>query len=193
VSEPQRHEGAKAVSTFTPEEEAAWVRLASAGDLFEPRKSTRNSISRVPALTDAVKAVLEQRYPDRQMPFGTATLLAHEFGLSRERIRQIAVAVGMVRGPRPAAVEPPPRPCRLCERPARRGASYCLDCGFPVLQCIECGAVYRRRRAEIERWRSREGGYAGRFNFCSRACLTKRQGRSGLAKGVPKRPGRWTR
>lgn len=115
-----------------------------------------------------ITAALHERYPCQEIPYGQQALMAQEFGVSREYIRQIVKAEGMIKAPAKKFTTP----TRLCEcgQPApRRSSEYCDDCRYITMPCAQCGRDFTVARVKIQqafRHVKRQGG----VRFCSKKC-----------------------
>ena len=141
----------------------------------------------------AVATYLASHYPCEALPHGALTEVGSIFGVSRERVRQIARDNGFV-GYGKQAPEERVRPgrmgrmlCRDCGKPygTWRGAenrishNRCPDCRYIEVACAQCGKLkrvrtsdYIVRRSEAYNAHRTEMGhptYTGR-SFCSTFC-----------------------
>lgn len=145
---------------------------------------------RVPAAGtkgDQVRKYLLSHYPCAVLPLGVLSEVGERFGMTRERVRQIAVAIGypgynslpkdqrIIRGKMGRKL------CPSCGK-AFGKAQYaedrvagirCPDCRWTDVACSECGKLKRVRTSEYL-WRmnrsTNKGVYTG-AQFCDRACL----------------------
>lgn len=149
-----------------------------------------------------MKAVIAKRYPCAALPTGALTDLAAEFGVSRERIRQIAKEMGLhgtsgkrAKWTRLFCAECGKRITKPLEYFQARGVeppTFCGPCSarpIPV-ECSACGKVVLKRRAVFERGvgisRTVDKRYGARF-FCSRPCMGRWAGKA-YGWGSPDHP-----
>lgn len=139
----------------------------------------------------AIVAELQRRYPCQAIPYGSLSEIGEQFGVSRERVRQLANKHGWSgRIPRQG---PGPRGCKVCGQATHRPQSpYCNEHKDVALVCEECGCVFRMGHSRLRaRLRSRtvHGRYyetrvAPQF-YCSKTCFGKAFGRA-YGVGRPK-------
>ena len=89
-----------------------------------------------------LRAALAGRYPDRLLPRGIAADLAAEFGVSHQRVAQVATAMGWTIAPRSSRKCPPRYEC-LCGR-VQISPELCYDCDTVELPCGHCKQMVRR-------------------------------------------------
>jgi hypothetical protein len=147
----------------------------------------------VPSIVAAkVEAALLTRYPCAELPPGTLTVLGEEFGLSRERVRQIAKGIGLTSTPG-VRRKRPRRVCASCGKTmeSKATSALCLACRWITLICDNCQAPIRRLASTVvQRMASNERRlaaglrlYSGR-SFCNRHCRSE----WGWKHYVPKAP-----
>jgi len=122
----------------------------------------------VVTVTDKV-AELRSKAP--QMP---AIEVARQVGVSRERVRQILVNLGL-----PTRFRLPPRRCSICGTQIERDSltGLCRACRHEscrvTLVCDECGRQYKVRRSYATARQKR----GCRHKFCGLRCMGKWAGR----------------
>ena len=89
-----------------------------------------------------LRAALAERYPDKLLPRGIAAALAPEFGVSHQRVAQLASAMGWALARRPSRKCPSRYQC-LCGR-VQRSPALCKDCNSVQLPCGHCARTVRR-------------------------------------------------
>lgn len=131
---------------------------------------------------DAIIAELQRRYPCQATPFGGLTEVAVLFGVSRERVRQIANETGMDRIHRVKVV----KTCVFCDQPKMRNNNfYCEEHQTVPLVCSECGTTFRitnyeviaRSRGKYTKGQPRTGRLTDEW-FCSKPCFGAYAGRT---------------
>jgi hypothetical protein len=121
-----------------------------------------------------IEAELLTRYPCNEIPIGGLSELGVKYGVTRERIRQISVGLGMVGGQKRAAAlreikKQYSKQCRNCGKPRKLNSYLCIDCSHPKVSCTVCGTLVRRRKGQIAR-NNAKGAY------CSWTCRNKNLG-----------------
>lgn len=144
--------------------------------------------------TAEILAHLQSHYPCEALPFGTLTKVGTMFGVTRQRVQQIAVANGFVgyNSQMPEVRVVPGRMGRLLcpdcgnEMPNRDqhiaqdrvSKKRCDSCRWTLVSCSDCGKPVRRltssliSRIDEATTRNAAGRpvYTGRA-FCDRACF----------------------
>ena len=129
----------------------------------------------------AIEAALQRRYPCQSVPLGVFTEIGREFGVSRERVRQIAAGLGMesplARAARRNGEKAPPQ-CANCgaQRATGKGRRYCEDCAYPLVACVQCGTLTRQHRSVLTMTEQ------GRGRYCSHACRDRALGEKASAR-----------
>lgn len=148
--------------------------------LLEPAPTANGPyVPYVPPLgerTIAIRDELLRRFPCQEVPPNTWTELAAKYGVTRERVRQIAVRYGMkinrALGAKPIYVCP-------CGAQVSREGILCRECRWVTLPCGACGGPVRRLARSLaypSRTETRVRGvagtaaYSGRV-FCNRQCF----------------------
>ena len=114
-----------------------------------------------------IMAALKERYPDQEVPYGAVSALAHEFGVSRERARQLGKAYGV------SIIHEDRRPrCMSCGDVLGKGSGggLCRNCHYIDIACDQCGTLFQRLASEYLGHVNRDTRYTGRA-FCSPACF----------------------
>lgn len=142
---------------------------------------------------DRVRAHLLAKYPCAILPFGVVTEIAEQFGVTRERVRQIAVGLGypgymsQTKDQRIIRSKMGRTLCPTCGKPMGRGryaenrvSRYrCQDCRWIEVACSECGKLKRVHASEylskVSRGRTNYGKYTG-AQFCDRVCFGRYMG-----------------
>ncbi len=110
------------------------------------------------------------------LPFGSQSILAAEFGVSRQLVGQITTRAGK-RGTR-TAPPPPRRFCASCneELPKRSQVTLCRECRWINIACENCGTLVRRLASRLVGQigqthiiKGKLATYTGRV-FCDRRC-----------------------
>lgn len=123
--------------------------------------------------SEAIRGYLLEHYPCQAVPHGDLTVVADKFGVSRERVRQLANQLGMGR----LQKDRPVLTCGGCGKVEPTGTkSLCFECRWVELPCNQCGELVRRSAARIA-WRFGRTSqtphgpaeYTGRV-FCNRSC-----------------------
>ena len=117
----------------------------------EPTKSIDAPMETLrPAGGKLLRAALAERYPDRVIPRGIAVTLAAEFGISQQRVAQVASSMGWTTAPRFSRKCPPRYEC-LCGR-VQRSPHLCKDCDRVELACGHCNETVRRTAVSMLRF-----------------------------------------
>src|SRR3990167_8649167 len=116
--------------------------MTAATLIHEKRKSGRP----IGARTLAIEAYLQEHYPCQAIPRGTLTEVGAVFGVTRERVRQIANKADFGRL---YHLPKPPRPCLNCGQPASPGTPLCEECRWVTLACTACGELFKRARHDV--------------------------------------------
>ena len=109
-------------------------------------------------------------------PLLPAVDIARQVGVSRERVRQLLVRLGL-----PTRIKPEPvQWCRVCEKPIRKVQSFCsMECWSTFHRikviCYGCGITFSLRKS-VYRARSRRN-VSARF-WHSRACWSINHGKN---------------
>ena len=130
--------------------------------------------------TVAILDALRTRYPCEALPFGALTSLGVEFGVTMERVRQVAVAHGFA-GPGRGSRHAPHRVCASCGMPMwnKAKSAVCRACGWIDVSCEQCGKPKRVPASRIASNINRAptlvpsgtmASYTGRV-FCDRHCF----------------------
>ena len=114
-------------------------------------------------------AAFKERYPCQEVPYGASAALAVEFGLSRERARQIRNAYGASLIHKDARAH-----CMRCGAVMGKGSAreLCRSCLYVDVVCDQCGTLFKRLASSYLGRNANgymKGLYTGRA-FCSRAC-----------------------
>lgn len=120
-----------------------------------------------------------------EVPHGTGAALARKHGVSRERVRQIAVRA-RVQTERVVSQYT----CRGCHKPTRAYGRFCGSCAEPapsepmsVLECEGCGTVFERARRKVAANAKQAIGRGRPVQvFCTPACAGRAFGRSLTAR-----------
>ena len=97
-----------------------------------------------------LRAALAERYPDRVIPRGIAIALAAEFGVSHQRVAQVASSMGWTTAPRSSRKCPPRYEC-LCGQ-VQRSPNLCRECDTVALACGHCNEMVRRTAVSMLRF-----------------------------------------
>ena len=120
----------------------------------------------------AIERHLRTTFPSGDLPTGALRKTAVVFGVSGERVRQIAARAGM-RTVRRVGTPRVLHGCEICGKPVSRAtARYCADCREVTLACATCRKPFLRSRRTV---RARPEAAAV---YCSRACLGRMVGRT---------------
>jgi hypothetical protein len=107
-------------------------------------------------MTSTIERLLHEMCPQGSYERGDLLYVAEQCGVTNERVRQVAVGMGL----RTTQYE-----CALCGSPVVGKAVYCKDCkefvdGLPNARCSYCGRPFRKS--------------ASSRSFCSQECLALR-------------------
>jgi hypothetical protein len=107
----------------------------------------------------------------QQYPTTSATEIARQIGVTRERVRQILNELDL-----PTSFELPPRYCPDCGAPILSKQIRCGQCyaraHHITLRCVHCGKVFLRLRGQVAR-EIRRRKHAPQRAFCSRECFDR--------------------
>lgn len=135
-----------------------------------PRHSL-GAVSGAPTRRTLILDYIARVYPCGELPVGALTDIGEVFGITRERVRQIAnqAGVGRIywhRTPKPAPT------CRDCDRPTpSRYHRYCEEHALIALTCAACTQEFQINRSQLKQRLSQggRGRKAAQF-FCSKKC-----------------------
>ena len=166
--------------------------VATLGPYERPQRPVRERPERKQTKGDLVREHLIKHYPCAALPLGALTDIAAQFGVTRERVRQIAVGLGypgwrsqtperrVIRGKMGRNL------CPSCGKPwgtarypeDRIGSTRCEACRWTEVACTECGKPKRVRTAHYL-WiigktrpvgKTADATYTG-AQFCNRVCF----------------------
>lgn len=133
---------------------------------------------------EAIEAYLRASFPSGYLPMGALKHTGLAFGVSGERVRQIAQRAGMRTATRTRRAPPMVHRCPCCSTEVRRPNHYCARCRLVTLRCSQCGGTFQRPRRQVQ-----PGGGAkepeGNF-YCSRRCFGRMVGKR-FGFGSPER------
>lgn len=165
--------------------------VATLGPYERPQRPVRERPERKQTKGDLVREHLIKHYPCAALPLGALSEIAAQFGVTRERVRQIAVGLGY---PGWHSQSPEQRVilgkmgrklCISCGKPYGRGRYAedrigrirCEECRWTEVSCTECGKLKRVRTSRylssIGRTNKVGSGaatYTG-AQFCNRVCF----------------------
>jgi DNA-binding MarR family transcriptional regulator len=133
----------------------------------------------------AIEAEIVKRFPCQEIPMGGITEIAAKYGVSKQRVHQIAKRLGVsgthfLPGGKARAINS--KICKNCGNPKEYKKVLCKDCRFPRLSFDVCGKLFRRDRKTILR------NNAGRGAYCSWDCRNEGLG-TAAAEHHGKTPG----
>ena len=146
---------------------------------------------------ELIARALRERYPCAALPPGAMTDLAAEFGVSRQRVQQIAKNIG-VSGTKGSRNARPVHICASCGEPMSRGVKslMCRACKWITVSCDGCGVDIQRLASDLVRQVGQikdtpYGGatYTGR-SFCTKSCFGSWAARN-YGWGTANNPSRW--
>ena len=115
---------------------------------------------------------LRDAYPGTPLPPGTLRRTAFAFGVSPERVRQLARKAGLESAPRRRMVMPvAPASCQ-CGREIPAHRRYCSACRYVSLECCVCGRDFLRERSNAP------SSVSSAAVYCSRRCYGRMVGRT---------------
>ena len=124
----------------------------------------------------AIREYIAKHYPCQAIPYGGLTPIALKFGVSTERVRQIANKMGATGRILSTTTE---KVCPECGGAKSLQALRCKACWVSShtldLTCESCGAVFQRQLSD-QTARTPERGYTRQGIYCSRSCSAKAQG-----------------
>lgn len=123
--------------------------------------------SKTPEITE----YMQRHYPCQAIPHGDLTAIGEKFGVTRERVRQIANKIGITGRLSRVTVTV----CSSCGKPLRHPNTkgICKDCRWVELPCGNCEQPVRRLASSLASrfgTSTNYGTYMGRV-FCNRKCL----------------------
>ena len=115
---------------------------------------------------------LRDAYPGTPLPPGTLRRTAFAFGVSPERVRQLARKAGLESAPRRRVVTPAAPAICECGREIPAHRRYCSTCRYVSLQCSVCSRDFLRVRS------SSPASVSAAAVYCSRRCYGRMVGRT---------------
>lgn len=106
---------------------------------------------------------MAKRYPCQEIPLGHITQLAAEFGVSKQRVSQVAKKLGLTSRKFEAQITN--RVCGNCGQPLQKHKQLCHDCLYVTLACDICGRLFERLRSVAVARNERFKGV-----YCSHEC-----------------------
>lgn len=165
----------------------------------KPSEAPKPPRARRESKSSLILDYLQSHYPSEALPFGALTEVGTRFGVTRERVRQIAVANGFV-GYKAQTVSQRMNPghmgrtlCPDCGKPygvrrypVDRIAKWrCPECRWVEIACAGCGTLKRLRTGAYLLKASGQRGNRGFAHvastptvFCSRQCMGRYRGQT---------------
>lgn len=128
---------------------------------------------------ERIVAILEERYVCGALPFGAQLAIAHEVGVTRQRVHQIVREHGYGRILQRDVKKQQASRCKQCGAVKDRQGWYCASCAFVPVVCDECGTTKLRTRNSVLRNAvnpKTAKHFTGRY-FCDRTCWARWTGK----------------